>query len=637
MAIISGTDAADTFVIGTDGSYDRVRDFELDKDTLDVSSWGITSFDELRFTANPNGEQVFVRFDGAGPFGLGHLEDTTLRLDGYSEDDIANFTEEQFIFAGEGEGMLRVGEFLPGASYNGINNYVNGDSTDEPQFFGSGQGLVESEGYTYFYGEGIGDFNGDGNDDYLVRTQHTWVDESGGGSEQVQEYFAHIVMGSYEDDFCYSRTDFYCDRYVNFENSITVEITGGETYWSLSVTGGFGDVSGDGRAEFVYVNGSDVELYLGSSDHEDYHTDYTFLTPDTGLRYSVGADLAGDENGDGINDFYISYAGYSAETNRYSDHTTVLVMGGADNLAALDAADGETDGVIDLVAGLGTDFVPTEVTELPPQILRGSSTRDVFDDETFYKESGYVDGHTVNDTGQHIIAGGGKDIVYDGDGDDIIEGGSGKDTFYAGGGADAYDGGSGNDFLTYSTSTEGIVIDAQGGGNGTGIAAGDTMTSIEILHGSNFGDEIYAGEDMQVRGLGGDDFIYDADGKERMYGGEGSDTFVLGEDGETDRVNDFEMGEDALDLTAWGVTSFDQLTIFADGKGDRVFVQYGDEKLRLDGYNEDEVSLFNASDFVFAPEERAGDEPVLPLIPVDDLLPVEVEEDDEPLFEDMLF
>ncbi len=640
MAIISGTDAADTFEIGLEDAYDRVRDFELGNDTLDVSSWGVTSFDQLTFTANPNGKHVFVRFDGDGEDGLGHLEDRTLRLDGYAEDDIANFTAEQFTFAGEDKGMFRVGEFHRGTGRDSIDDYAYGTAGDYPPLGGGATNYSGTEDDTFFTGRGIGDFNGDGIDDFLVATRRSWIDESGGGWEHMDEGFGHIVMGSDEYEFrSYGSGDnlkYYIDG-EDFYNARTVEITGDAPYWQLWDGAGLGDASGDGRVDVLNLAGSDIELYLGTKFHKSNAPDYTFLTPDTGLEYVVGAELAGDENGDGINDFYITYSGYSEETNDYSDHTTVLVMGGADNFAALDAADGETDGMIDLVAALDTDFVPTEITELPPQILRGSSTRDTFDRDTFYDEGPYDEAHTVNDTGQHIIAGGGKDIVYDGDGDDIVEGGSGKDLFYAGGGADAYDGGSGTDTLTYSTSTEGLVIDAQGGGNSTGIAAGDTMTSIERVHGSHFDDTIYADEDMRVRGLDGDDTIYDADGQERMFGGDGEDRFVLSEDGETDRVSDFEMGEDALDLTAWGVTSFDQLTIYADGKGERVFVEYGDEKLRLDGYNEDEVSLFNASDFVFAPEESTEEDPVLPLIPVDDLVPLEAEEEDAPELADMFF
>ncbi|MEP1765310.1 MAG: hypothetical protein ABJJ53_01460 [Sulfitobacter sp.] len=640
MAIISGTDAADIFQIGLEDAYDRVRDFELGNDTLDVSNWGVTNFDQMTFTANPNGKHVFVRFDGDGEDGLGHLEDRTLRLDGYAEDDIANFTQEQFTFAGEDKGMFQVGEFHRGTGDDSIDNYVYGNAGDYPRLTGHDTDYSGTEDYTFFTGNGIGDFNGDGIDDFLVEYNHRWVDESGGGFERMSEYSGHIVMGSDEYEFRSNGSGDNLEYYIDgddFYYARTVEITGDASYWDLRGAGGLEDASGDGRVDVLNRAGSDIELYLGTKFHKSNAPDYTFLTPDTGLEYKVGAQLAGDENGDGINDFYITYAGYSEETNDHSDHATVLVVGGADNFAALDAADGETDGMIDLVAALDTDFVSTEVTELPPQILRGSSTRDTFDRDTFYDEGPYDEAHTVNDTGQHIIAGGGKDIVYDGDGDDIVEGGSGKDTFYAGGGADAYDGGSGKDTLSYNTSTEGLTIDANGGGNGTGIAAGDTITSIELLHGSGFDDTINAGEGMQVRGLDGDDTIYDADGKERMYGGEGADTFVLGEDGETDRVNDFEMGEDTLDLTAWGVTSFDQLSIFADGKGNRVFVEYGDEKLRLDGYNEDEVSLFTASDFVFASEESDDDEPVLPLIPVDDLVPMETEDDDEPELDDLFF
>ncbi|MEP1698530.1 MAG: hypothetical protein ABJJ69_18510, partial [Paracoccaceae bacterium] len=65
-------------------------------------------------------------------------------------------------------------------------------------------------------------------------------------------------------------------------------------------------------------------------------------------------------------------------------------------------------------------------------------------------------------------------------------------------------------------------------------------------------------------------------------GGTGADTFrFVAGDGETDRVTDFALGEDLLDLTAWGVTDFGELTIATSG--DDLIVSYGVESLQLDG------------------------------------------------------
>ncbi|WP_226551409.1 calcium-binding protein [Celeribacter naphthalenivorans] len=77
------------------------------------------------------------------------------------------------------------------------------------------------------------------------------------------------------------------------------------------------------------------------------------------------------------------------------------------------------------------------------------------------------------------------------------------------------------------------------GGDGADII--DGTASGEVLSGG-------AGNDT-LNGRNGDDVLVDGDGADRLTGGYGNDIFVTSEDGETDTITDFNIGDDRLDLS----------------------------------------------------------------------------------------
>ncbi|EJL01400.1 type I secretion target, putative [Pseudomonas fluorescens Q2-87] len=76
--------------------------------------------------------------------------------------------------------------------------------------------------------------------------------------------------------------------------------------------------------------------------------------------------------------------------------------------------------------------------------------------------------------------------------DNIITSGAGNDLLFGGAGADKFFGGEGADTVSYADSTAGVTINIQTGIH-TGIAAGDTYDSIESITGSNFSD-VFVGD-----------------------------------------------------------------------------------------------------------------------------------------------
>ncbi|SHJ32193.1 hypothetical protein SAMN04488012_107125 [Palleronia salina] len=116
----------------------------------------------------------------------------------------------------------------------------------------------------------------------------------------------------------------------------------------------------------------------------------------------------------------------------------------------------------------------------------------------------------------------------------------GQDTLDGGNGLDMLSfvewGGSGTDALLDVFSTDGappagavangITLDLAAPSAGTGLAAGLTLTSIERVTGSSYQDVFHGdGGENDFRGLGGYDwFVSSTGGRERYFGGRGSDT-----------------------------------------------------------------------------------------------------------------
>jgi Ca2+-binding RTX toxin-like protein len=128
--------------------------------------------------------------------------------------------------------------------------------------------------------------------------------------------------------------------------------------------------------------------------------------------------------------------------------------------------------------------------------------------------------------------------------------------------------------------TDNTIIGTDGNDHLTGTSGNDL-----IYTGEGLGDNVQAGD--------GDDVIIISGNHTNIQvtnGGNGSDVFVFNE-GAGSRVGDFTQGEDRIDLSRWGVTSFDELEITG------AMIRYQDEVTRVEfGTN----GTFIAEDFIFA-------------------------------------
>ena len=92
--------------------------------------------------------------------------------------------------------------------------------------------------------------------------------------------------------------------------------------------------------------------------------------------------------------------------------------------------------------------------------------------------------------GQTQIGTSGNDTLVGTNLDDILTGNGGDDVLIGGPGADALYGGTGIDTADYATAAAGLVIDLQNMALNTGDAAGDTLSSVEVISGTGFDDQI---------------------------------------------------------------------------------------------------------------------------------------------------
>ncbi|KQT48569.1 hypothetical protein ASG47_09540 [Devosia sp. Leaf420] len=230
------------------------------------------------------------------------------------------------------------------------------------------------------------------------------------------------------------------------------------------------------------------------------------------------------------------------------------------------------DGVTELSAE-GTDLVQSSVT---------------------YTLGNNVENLTL--TGSAAITGRGNELnntIIGNSGANVLNGGDGNDILIGGAGADSLNGGNGTDTASYETSSIGLTIKTASPSSSTGDAAGDTFSSIEILKGTAFDDEIvFVGDGVTLHGGdGNDNLIADGIGN-TIYGGAGND-LMRAKDG-PDVLNG---GNDVLD----GGSGNDEM--YGLGGNDMMIGGTGDDAM-MGGMGNDTYVVDSASDLVV---ENAGE------------------------------
>ena len=165
-----------------------------------------------------------------------------------------------------------------------------------------------------------------------------------------------------------------------------------------------------------------------------------------------------------------------------------------------------------------------------------------------------------------LDGGTGNDTLQGGPNDDTLLGGGDPDILIGNAGADVLNGGTSVDKADYTISGAGVTLNLTSGGTG-GDAMGDSYISIEIVSGSNFGDNLTgsSGND-DLRGRGGSDRLDGSSGGDILDGASGNDTLIGGSGDDTltgggqndcfefqgnigaDIITDFNEGSDIRDV-----------------------------------------------------------------------------------------
>ena len=145
--------------------------------------------------------------------------------------------------------------------------------------------------------------------------------------------------------------------------------------------------------------------------------------------------------------------------------------------------------------------------------------------------------------GDQLFGGTGADSLYGNAGDDDLQGGEGADRLHGHAGADRLVGGAGIDWASYFGSNAGVIVDLAAGTAERGHAGGDTLSAIENLTGSDYGD-VLRGDALAnvLYGLDGADELYGGDGDDVLQGGAGADYLEGGRGNDTALYQDSDAG-----------------------------------------------------------------------------------------------
>jgi Ca2+-binding RTX toxin-like protein len=372
--------------------------------------------------------------------------------------------------------------------------------------------------------------------------------------------------------------------------------------------GGFDELLG-GKGNDKLYGDADTDLLNGGAGNNTIDggaaPDWAYYFRSSG---PVEADLkAGSATGEGTDDFVSIEALYG------SPFDDVLRGGDAADTIFGDAGNDTIDGGAGLLDFLAGDAGDDE--------LIGGVGQFAFD-VAYYRfapagvqvdlAAGTATGGAGNDTLN------GFEGVWGSDFDDVLRGDDGKNPFAGSEGNDVIDGRGEFDVVIFWVSPDGVNVDL---GAGTAQGEGsDTLTDIEGVSGSPFGDDTLVGDEEDnyldgydgndtLSGLGGDDWLSGGAGNDQMDGGAGTYDLVefyetagvtanLGTGVATGEGNDTMSGIEAL----FGTPQDDHLTgdpgpnLFFGGSGNDTIDALAGDDFVDGGEGEDDIDGGDGTD-----------------------------------------
>lgn len=280
-------------------------------------------------------------------------------------------------------------------------------------------------------------------------------------------------------------------------------------------------MGGVGNDQLRGGTGSDVLDGGTGNDWAQYNDSSAGVTIDLAAGTASGGDAAGDVL---TNIEYL--LGSPFDDVLTGDNVRNVIYGGDGNdsingLGGNDVLRGD-DGADALDGGTGNDWA--NYTNSPAGVSvsleTGTGTGSHAEGDTLTNIE-YLHGSNHNDT---LTGDGNRNVIYGRTGDDALNGLAGNDTLRGDAGADALDGGTGIDWAYYTNSPTGVDVNLTTGVGANGDAAGDTLTNIERIYGSNHAD-VLTGDALAntLYGRDGDDTLNGAGGNDILRGDAGAD------------------------------------------------------------------------------------------------------------------
>lgn len=307
----------------------------------------------------------------------------------------------------------------------------------------------------------------------------------------------------------------------------------------------------------------------GSSDDDSLVKDETNRLDDTNgyVIYGLeGNDLLEGSSGDDLLD-----GGNGNEDVLVGDPGNDTLDGGDGTLDAVTYSKEVNDINIDLIAGTATGVDIGNDTLLNIEVADAGKGNDtlVGSDVTYILRglegndtitAGKGGGIAYGGHGDDLLYGGlNPDIIYGNSGNDSITGGESNDVLFGGEGNDTLDGGAGNDNIAaYELSFMGIKANLEKGtviGGSSGI---DTLLNIQSIDATSHNDRLIGnGENNVLQAFEGLDILKGGAGNDTLIGGAGRDVINTGKGADTvvldslkgfDKIVDFSVKKDTIQL-----------------------------------------------------------------------------------------
>ena len=221
----------------------------------------------------------------------------------------------------------------------------------------------------------------------------------------------------------------------------------------------------------------------------------------------------------------------------------------------------------------GDQTVTISASSSNPDVTGGSNTLSVTDDEIITGSPGddYLVGTPDADS---IVGGGGNDFLVGLGGDDTMSGGVGDDRYFVDSNGDTVNESSGEGYDRIMTSVDLTLTDNVEAGNllGTDNLSLSGNDLDNWLNGNSGNNTLTGGVgNDRLDGNAGDDTLIGNTGNDVLEGGIGADVFVFNSGDGIDRILDFELGTDLIDISGIGRT-FADLVVTENADNDAVVI-----------------------------------------------------------------